>query len=99
MGNYNNYRCPVTVLDRLEDFYDQMPDTYSYFPKSEVVIMVAFESGAAMYPSNWNDPPYFTGLTFPKEAEGKITVIYQKDPNYGIKFEEINITIPGWNDH
>jgi len=97
-GNYNNYRCPVTVLDRLEDFYDAMPDTYSYFPKSEVVLMVAFEAGEAMYPSNWQDPPHFTGLTFPKEAEGKITLIYQKDPAYGVKYKDLDITIPGWND-
>ena len=96
-GNYNNYNCPVTVLDRLEDFYDQMPDTYSYFPKAEVVLMVAFESGDAMYPSHWQDPPNFTGLSFPKEAEGKITVIYQKDPRYGVEFKTVDTAIPGWN--
>ena len=97
-GRFDNYNCPVMVLDRLEDFYDQMPDTYSYYPKSEVVIMVAFEAGDAMYPSNWSDPPNFTGLTFPKEAEGKITVIYQKDPQYGVEFKGFTATIPGWND-
>ena len=96
-GNYNDYDCPVTVLDRLEDFYDQMPDTYSYFSKSEVVIMVAFEAGKAMYPSHWQDPPHFTGLTFPKEAEGKITLIYQKDPRYGVEFKTVDTQIPDWN--
>lgn len=96
-GSYSNFDCPVTVLDRLEDFYDQMPDTYSYFPKSEVVLMVAFEAGEAMYPSHWQDPPRFTGLTFPKEAEGKITVIYQKDPRYGVEFKTVDTAIPGWN--
>jgi hypothetical protein len=67
------------------------------FDLSEIVLMVAFEAGDAMYPSNWNDPPYFTGLTFPKEAEGHVLVIYQKDPNYGVKYEPLNIHIPGWN--
>ena len=97
-GNYDNYRAPVTVLDRLEDFYEQMPDVYSFFPKDEIVLMVAFEAGEAMYPSRWNDPPQFTGLTFPTEAEGKITVIYQKDPVYGVLYEDVNTVIPGWND-
>ena len=96
-GNYNNVRSVVTVLDRLEDFYDRMPDTYSFFPKSEVVIMVAFEAGEAMYPSRWSDPPYFTGLTFPKEAEGKVTLIYQKDPAYGVRYQTVGVSIPGWN--
>ena len=91
-GNYKKYNSPVTVLDRLEDYYDQMPNIY---PKSEVVIMVAFESFG--YPSNWQDPPYFTGLTFPAEAEGKIITIYQKDPEYGVKFEELVTALPGWN--
>ena len=97
-GNYDNYRAPVTVLDRLEDFYEQMPDVYSFFPKDEIVLMAAFEAGEAMYPSRWNDPPQFTGLTFPTEAEGKITVIYQKDPVYGVLYEDVNTEIPGWND-
>ena len=92
------FRSPVTVLDRLEDFYDQMPDTYSNFPKSEVVIMVAFEAEDAMYPSSWSDPPNFAGLTFPTEAEGKITVIYQKDSQYGVEFKGLDTAIPGWNN-
>lgn len=98
-GNYDNYFAPVTILDRLEDFYDEMPDIYSFFPKSEVVIMVAYETGAeGGYPSQWFDPPQFTGLTLPKEAEGKVTIIYQKDKQYGVEYKEITSTIPGWND-
>lgn len=98
LGNYNSYDCPVTVLDRLEDFYDHMGDSYSGYPKDEVVLMVAFETAQAMYPSGWNDPPHFTGLTFPKEAEGKITVIYQRDPRYGVLYKNVNTAIPGWNN-
>lgn len=97
MGNYGNYRAPVTVLSRLEDFYAQMPDTYSFFPKSEIAIMVAFEAGAAMYPSSWSDPPAFTGLVFPTEAEDRITVIFQKDPNCGVEYKDVSCSIPGWN--
>ena len=41
-GHYNNFHAPVTVLDRLEDYYDKMPSIYS---KKDVVIMVAFEAG------------------------------------------------------
>ena len=96
-GNYNNYRAQVTILYKLEDFYAQMPDTYSYFPKSEVVIIVAFEAGAAMFPSRWSDPPNCSGLIFPKEAQDNITLIYQKDPNYGVKYQTIGFNIPGWN--
>ena len=97
MGNYNNYNCPVIVLDRLEDFYDNMPDKYDAYAKAEIVIMVAFEAADAMYPSNWNDPPYFTGLTFPEEAKGKVTLIYQKDPSYGVGYKKVDVNIPGWN--
>ena len=93
-GNYNFYGSRVAVLDRLEDFYDNMPSTYD---KSEIVLMVAFEAGEAMYPSNWNDPPEFTGLTFPAEAEGEIRVIYQRDAAKGVNYRELDISIPGWN--
>lgn len=99
MGNYNSGIESVVILDRLEDYYDKIP-MHIYernFDLSEIVLMVAFEAGDAMYPSNWNDPPHFTGLTFPKEAEGHVLVIYQKDPNYGVKYEPLNIHIPGWN--
>lgn len=92
-GYYNNYHAPVTVLDRLEDYYDKMPSIY---PKAEVVIMVAFESGKAMYPSQWSDPPRFTGLTFPKEAEGSVIVIYQADSAYGVRFRQVSDKIPRW---
>lgn len=96
-GNYDFYVYPVTILDRLEDFYDNMPEIYFGYDKSAVVIMVAYESGDTDYPSHWQDPPHFDGLTFPKEAEGKITLIYQKDPNYGVKYREVDVDIPGWN--
>lgn len=96
-GNYDNYKAPVSILDRLEDFYDEMPDIYSFFPKSEVVLMVAYETGTeGGYPSQWQDPPYFTGLTLPKEAEGNVTIIYQKDKRYGVTYKEIDTKIPGW---
>lgn len=97
-GYYNNTGHVVTVLDRLEDFYSKMPATYSYFPKAEIELMVAFESADAMYPSNWNDPPGFTGLTFPAEAEGKVLVIYQKNSARGMKYADVSSRIPGWND-
>lgn len=92
-GNYNNYHAPVTVLDRLEDYYDKMPSIY---PKEDVVIMVAFESGKAIYPSQWNDPPHFSGLTFPKEAEGSILVIYQENAANGVRFRQVSDQIPRW---
>lgn len=99
-GGYYNDKTghAVTVLDRLEDFYSKMPATYSYFPKSEIELMVAFEAADAAYPSNWNDPPGFTGLTFPTEAEGKVLVIYQKDSAHGMKYADVSGGIPGWND-
>ncbi len=50
-----------------------------------------------MYPSNWNDPPEFPGLTFPAEAEGEIRVIYQRDAAKGVNYRELDISIPGWN--
>ena len=92
-GYYSNYNAPVTVLDRLEDYYDAMPSIYQ---KEEVVVMVAFESGKAMYPSQWNDPPRFMGLTLPLEAEGNVIVIYQADPAYGVRFRQVSNKIPRW---
>lgn len=92
-GHYNNFHAPVTVLDRLEDYYDKMPSIYS---KKDVVIMVAFEAGKAMYPSQWNDPPQFSGLTFPKEADGSVIVIYQADPACGVRFRQASNKIPRW---
>lgn len=96
-GNYyNDPKPPVTVLDKLEDYYSQVPSIY---PKNEMVIVVAYETGGkGGYPSQWTDPPYFTGLTLPKEAEGSVIVIYQKDKQNGVIYQEIDITIPGWND-
>lgn len=79
------------------DFYDNMPDKYDAYAKSEIVVMVAFEAADAMYPSHWQDPPHFTGLTFPEEAKGQVTVIYQKDPRYGVEYKKLDTNIPGWN--
>ena len=70
-----------------------MPSIYS---KKDVVIMVAFEAGKAMYPSQWNDPPQFSGLAFPKEADGSVIVIYQADPACGVRFRQASNKIPRW---
>ena len=50
----------------------------------------------AMYPSQWNDPPQFTGLTFPEEADGSVIVIYQADPACGVRFRQASNKIPRW---
>lgn len=49
-----------------------------------------------MYPSQWNDPPQFSGLTFPKEADGSVIVIYQADPACGVRFRQASNKIPRW---
>lgn len=92
-GNYTNYGAPVTILDTLEDYYNAMPDCY---PKDEVLLLVAFEAGTAMYPASWNDLA-FDGLTFPEEAKDKIMTIYQASPQYGVIYKELDAEIPGWN--
>ena len=85
----------MTVLDDLADYYDNIPGCY---PKREIVILVAFEAGDAAYPTNWMDPPKFTGMTFPAEAEGKVLIIYQRDDAAVVKYEGVTIQIPGWTD-
>jgi hypothetical protein len=94
-GRYDRYDAPVTVLDNLADYYDHMPDCY---PKSEVVILVAFEAEDAAYPSHWTDPADFKGMTFPTEAKGKILIIYQMYKDYGVDYADITTRVPGWND-
>jgi len=52
----------------------------------------------AAYPSDWNDPPEFDGLTFPTEAEGKVLTIYQRKANAGVKFRDVDVAIPDWRE-
>ncbi len=92
-GNYDNYMSDITVLTNLSDYYDVLPDYYS---KNPILLMVAFETGSAGYPSYWTENP-FTGLIFPREAEGNIITIYQANSLYGAKYVELRYGIPGWN--
>ena len=94
-GRFDNFNAPVTVLTDLADYYNKLPP---YYPKSEIVLMVAFEAGEAMYPSHWEDYPHFTELVFPTEAKEKILTIYQRDDEYGVNYKNVTTLIPGWTD-
>lgn len=94
-GRFDNFNAPVTVLTDLADYYNKLPPCY---PKSEIVLMVAFEAGEAMYPSHWEDYPHFTELVFPTEAKEKILTIYQRDDEYGVNYKNVTTLIPGWTD-
>ena len=93
VGDYNYFDSPVVTLSRLENYYSYLPQCY---PKSEIVLMAAYETGDAGYPSQWSDPPNFNGLTLPTEAKGHVTLIYQKNSRHGIKYQDIQGEIPGW---
>lgn len=104
-GNYNNRNADFTVLNDLRDYYDVFPENYQRNgAKEDLAIMVAFEvafevNGGAMYPSVWQDPPHFAGLTFPTEAQGQIIVIHQQNPEYGVLYKDVPFgVIPRYSD-
>ena len=97
-GKYRSMDKPTLVLDRLEDFYPQMPEGYCGFLKSEVELMVAFETDSrGGLPSSWANGDYPYQLTFPKEYTGKVITIYSADPRAYVDYRIINGTIPGWH--
>lgn len=95
LTNYHagNFNGPITVLDRLEDYYDQMPaDDY---PKDEVTNLVALKDADVSYPSSgdWKKGK----LVFPTETKDHILQIYQKDASASVSFNDVRIDIPMWN--
>ena len=84
---------PSVVLDRLEDFYDQMPDAY---PKSEITNLVALKDTTVTYP--WGGGGEKASyLVFPSEVKDHVLQIYQKDSSAAITFKDISVDIPMWN--
>lgn len=96
-GWFNNYTNAVVVLDRLEDFYNKYPKdwTYSdgwYNDKSKFIYVVAFESGGAMYPSDWKEEQSSSAyFIFPKFAEEKITTIYKRNDVKDVSFKYLTL--------
>ena len=98
-GYYRSMDNPTLVLDRLEDFYPQMPEGYCGFRKAEVELMVAFETDSrGGLASSWENGDYPYQLTFPKEYTGKVITIYSANKQAYVDYRPVNGTIPGWND-
>lgn len=84
---------PVAVMDRLEDFYDQMPKAY---PKSEITNLVALRNTTVAYP--WGGGGEAASyLVFPTEMKDQVLQIYQKDASATISFKDVSIEVPMWN--
>ena len=80
------------MLDRLEDYYDNMPSDY---PKSEILNLVALKDTDVCYPSggHWD----IGALVFPAETRDHVIQIYQKNSSASVTFEDVRIDIPMWN--
>ena len=84
---------PVAVMDRLEDFYDQMPKAY---PKSEITNLVALRDTTVAYPwGGGGDSASY--LVFPTEMKDHVLQIYRKDASATISFKDVSIGVPMWN--
>jgi hypothetical protein len=80
-------------MDRLEDFYDQMPKAY---PKSEITNLVALRDTTVAYPwGGGGDSASY--LVFPTEMKGQVLQIYHKDASATISFKDVSIEVPKWN--
>ena len=83
---------PVTVLDRLEDYYDHMPSVY---PKAQITTLVALRDTPVCEPScgQWDKG----ALVFPTGARDRILTLYQKSPSAGVTVQDVTMDIPLWN--
>lgn len=88
---FGDFQGPITVLDRLEDYYKEMPGNY---PKAEMVNLVALVNTDVCYP--WGHVRE-TALIFPTETREHILQIYKKDESAGISFRNVHIEVPFWN--
>ena len=93
-SGYNRYdpAGEVTVLDRLEDYYDLMP-TEDY-PRDEIAILVAIQDVTVNPPSKFGKDT--AELHFPTGYEDKVKVIYPAE-DYSLTFGDLTIDIPMWN--
>ncbi len=82
----------VTVLDRLEDYYNQMPTDY---PKSEMTNLVAFKNTDICYPWGWDSRT--NTLIFPTETKEHVIQLYPQNSSASISFADVGIDIPAWN--
>ena len=98
IGNYNNKNAPVTVLDDLKDYYDNLPDIYPNrgIPKSEIRCVIALRvDDDAHDPYGIANNEYT--MVYPPEARDRITVIYQQTNYPAVTYEPITKPIPMWN--
>lgn len=89
---FGDFRGPITELDRLEDYYDQLPGNY---PKSEMTNLVAFQDTDVCYPWGWHRET--NTLIFPSETREHVVQIYPKNSSAAVSFEDVHIEIPMWN--
>lgn len=91
---YNDpgFQATVTVLDRLEDYYDQMPAIY---PKAEVTNLIALTDTTVSYP--WGGGGGTGKLIFPTEAKGHVIQIYARDASNTVTYKDVTIEVPWWN--
>lgn len=67
LGNYSDRNVSVWEYADLADFYDAVPER---FPKSEMTILVAFETDTASYPWGYEFDGVRQSLIFPEQTRG-----------------------------
>ena len=73
LGNYSDRNVSVWEYADLADFYDAMPER---FPKSEITILVAFETDTASYPWGYEFDGVRQSLIFPEQTRGQVQVLH-----------------------
>ncbi len=73
LGNYSDRNVSVWEYADLADFYDAMPER---FPKSEMTILVAFETDTASYPWGYEFDGVRQSLIFPEQTRGQVQVLH-----------------------
>lgn len=90
LGTYSNRDASVWTYADLADFYDEMPSCY---PKSEITILVAFETQAASFPWGYEADGANETLIFPSETQGRVQVLHL-EPGCAVDYQPLSAGDP-----
>ena len=90
LGTYQNRNASVWTYADLADFYDAMPSCY---PKSEITILVAFETQTASFPWGYENDGGAETLIFPAETQGRVQVLHL-EPGCAVAYRPLTADDP-----
>lgn len=90
LGTYGDRDASVWTYADLADFYDAMPSCY---PKSEITILVAFETQAASFPWGYENDGEAETLIFPTETQGRVQVLHL-EPGCAVDYRPLTADDP-----